>query len=135
MTEVTEQSPPDEMVGNQSVGDGNKSSPAIAPTSEPSAPSASSAVPPTTMFDDEVPPEPVNPKSVAVNPDSSQDMPSSTETSYGPLRRVRQENGPPALYRPPSMHADDFADLMREVVPQLMNLYTPSVSWRTLISQ
>ena len=43
------------------------------------------------------------------------------ESDYGPVRRkVRGKSGPAALYRPSSMAQDDFADMMQEVVPQLM---------------
>lgn len=52
---------------------------------------------------------------------------SASSSTYGPLRRVRQKDGPPALYRPPAMHADDFAEMMREVVPQLLEEATQSI--------
>ena len=44
----------------------------------------------------------------------------SASSTYGPLRRVRSKNGPPSLYRPPAMQADDFAEMMKEIVPQLV---------------
>lgn len=51
----------------------------------------------------------------------------ASSSTYGPLRRVHQKNGPPALYRPPAMHADDFAEMMREVVPQLVEEAAQSI--------
>ena len=45
---------------------------------------------------------------------------SDSASSYGPLRRVPSKNGPAALYRPPSMREQDFLDMMKEVVPKLI---------------
>ena len=40
---------------------------------------------------------------------------------YGPIRRkVLGKQGPLSLFRPGSMAQDDFADMMQEVVPQLI---------------
>ena len=45
----------------------------------------------------------------------------SAPSSYGPIRRrVDQKSGAPALYRPPAMRQDDFVEVMREVLPQLL---------------
>eukprot|EP00435_Cladocopium_sp_Y103_P073897 s9_g45.t1 len=46
---------------------------------------------------------------------------SDQPTSYGPIRRrVHGKDGPLSLYRPPAMRQDDFVDVMKEVVPQLI---------------
>ena len=72
---------------------------------------------PIGIFDDNVAPSDKPPENTQVSTPKAESASSST---YGPLRRVRQKDGPPALYRPPAMHADDFAEMMREVVPQLV---------------
>eukprot|EP00435_Cladocopium_sp_Y103_P075218 s4_g55.t1 len=42
-------------------------------------------------------------------------------TTYGPIRRrVNGKDGPLSLYRPPAMRQDDFVDVMKEIVPQLI---------------
>ena len=59
----------------------------------------------------------VNPKSLpASSPGNAQE-----NEGYGPIRRkVLGKQGPMSLYRPGSMAQDDFAELMQEVVPQLL---------------
>ena len=42
------------------------------------------------------------------------------ESTYGPMRRVPSKNGPASLYRPPAMRKQDFVDMMREVVPRVI---------------
>ena len=51
---------------------------------------------------------------------------SSTEPStYGPLRRrVGGKSGPAALFRPPGMLQDDVVELLREVVPRMIEANT-----------
>eukprot|EP00435_Cladocopium_sp_Y103_P043648 s1565_g12.t1 len=47
--------------------------------------------------------------------------------SYGPIRRrVTGKNAEVALYRPPAMQEDDFAEMMRELVPRLIENATQS---------
>eukprot|EP00435_Cladocopium_sp_Y103_P073746 s182_g45.t1 len=70
-----------------------------------------------TVFDD-LPPEPV--------PDASTPAPSLPEgsvdkSSYGPIRRrVTGKDGPLAIWRPAAMRQDDFVEVMKEVVPTLV---------------
>ena len=59
---------------------------------------------------------------------NSQEKPSSPSSStqpaasYGPVRgRVGQKSSDAALYRPPAMLQEDFIEMMREVVPQLVD--------------
>lgn len=71
------------------------------------------------------PPEtvPAEPSTEAVPASSSSSPTTSPEetSSYGPVRRrILTKNGPSALFRPPAMAIDDFAEVMREVVPQLI---------------
>ena len=45
--------------------------------------------------------------------------------SYGPIRRrIVTKTGPDALHRPPAMREQDFVDMIREVVPQLLQEVT-----------
>ena len=41
-------------------------------------------------------------------------------SQYGPMRRIPSKNGPAALYRPPAMREHDFAEMMKDVVPRLL---------------
>ena len=56
------------------------------------------------------------------------------ESSYGPIRtrrRVEGKSGEPALFRPPAMKEDDFVELMKDLVPALIDEATqgsPSLS-------
>ena len=55
-----------------------------------------------------VPPAPISPEEAS---------------PYGPVRRrILTKNGPSALFRPPAMAIGDFAEVMREVVPQLIEV-------------
>ena len=72
-------------------------------------------------------------KPVADNPDSSTEDKSSTtelnpnrkENAYGPVRRrIWGKGGEIALHRPGPMRADDFAEIMREMVPHLIEQAT-----------
>ena len=50
---------------------------------------------------------------------NASEVPSS---SYGPIRhRVHGKSDERALFRPPAMREDDFVEIMREVVPQLID--------------
>ena len=73
-----------------------------------------------------VPPEsvPAETSYESATPMPAQPASSSQEeaSSYGPVRRrILSKNGPSALFRPPAMAIDDFAEVMREVVPQLID--------------
>ena len=47
--------------------------------------------------------------------------PGDGTNTYGPLRRkVLGKSGPQALYRPAKLKEDDFAEIMREIVPDLI---------------
>ena len=81
-----------------------------------------SAVVPSSVFDDE-PEVPAGNEHVT---DSSGSRPSEAKTSevpssYGPMRKVLQKQGAPALFRPGRMAQSDFSEMMREVVPQLLD--------------
>ena len=57
--------------------------------------------------------------------EETSDTPSSAETSapssYGPIRRrIEGKDGPMALWRPPALKQTDFVDIMKEIVPQLV---------------
>ena len=46
---------------------------------------------------------------------------SGQSQTYGPVRRrVSGKDGPMSLWRPPAMRQDDFVEIMKEVVPQLL---------------
>ena len=52
---------------------------------------------------------------------SSSGDPSVPDETYGPVRRrLLQKGGPAALFRPAALAQDDLSELMREVVPQLL---------------
>ena len=45
-----------------------------------------------------------------------------SDSTYGPIRRrVKGKDGPNALFRPPSMRQEDFVEVMREVIPQMID--------------
>lgn len=67
--------------------------------------------------------------SVSSEPVDQQMSPDPESSStYGPMRRVHGKNGPPALYRPPAMKEQDFVDMMKEIVPQLIDHATNPLS-------
>ncbi|CAJ1427490.1 unnamed protein product, partial [Effrenium voratum] len=47
-------------------------------------------------------------------------MSESAPSSYGPIRRVHGKSDPEALHRPRAMAPDDFAELLKEVIPSLV---------------
>eukprot|EP00435_Cladocopium_sp_Y103_P017727 s923_g4.t1 len=56
----------------------------------------------------------------------------SAPSSYGPIRRrITGKDGPLSLFRPPAMKQDDFVDVMKEVVPQLIEQAIMSENVRT----
>jgi hypothetical protein len=46
--------------------------------------------------------------------------PSSEGSKYGPIHRVHGKAGPQTLHRPPAMRQDDFVDMVREIVPHML---------------
>ena len=59
-------------------------------------------------------------------------MPSPPGNTYGPVRRrVEGKTVGSALYRPAPMKEEDFVDMMREVVPTLLETSTSQVSKRS----
>ena len=52
-----------------------------------------------------------------------------SEPTYGPIRRrIAGKNGPGALYRPAPMRADDFSDMMNEIMPELVGRIVDSTA-------
>ena len=50
------------------------------------------------------------------------EAPPVSQSSYGPVRRrILSKDGPAALWRPPAMQQEDFAEIMKEIVPQLIS--------------
>eukprot|EP00435_Cladocopium_sp_Y103_P054627 s220_g17.t2 len=125
-----------------------------APAPEPAMPSAPAATS-ATEFRDHRSPEvpsssvsdnPVNEKALpAIEEESSSSSPppfsseegksdvssSSTavvgDSTYGPIRRrVTGKDGPLSLWRPAALRQDDFVDIMRDLVPQLIEQLPPS---------
>ena len=53
---------------------------------------------------------------------SGENPPEEASSSYGPIRRrVHGKSDEAAMFRPPAMRESDFIELMREVVPQLID--------------
>ena len=62
-----------------------------------------------------------DPESPMESADSTSAKPEADQSSYGPVRRrIPEKSGPFALHRPARMAQEDFTDLMREVVPKLI---------------
>ena len=54
--------------------------------------------------------------------DSNVDQAKQSSSSYGPVRRrVDSKSGAPALYRPPMLRQDDFVEIIKEALPQLLD--------------
>ena len=54
--------------------------------------------------------------------DRPRDTPQAEPSSYGPIRRrVDQKSGATALYRPAAMRQEDFLEVIKEVVPRLID--------------
>ena len=60
-------------------------------------------------------------KAVTSEP-SSKAEPETSSSSYGPVRRrIERKDGPMALWRPAPLKQDDFVELIKEVIPQLVD--------------
>ena len=58
--------------------------------------------------------------------------PHETHTSYGPVRRrVTGKAGSLTIHRPAALQEEDFSEMMREVLPQLMNHLVPGQNTQT----
>eukprot|EP00434_Breviolum_minutum_P007463 symbB.v1.2.006585.t1/scaffold387.1/size215482/8 len=79
--------------------------------------------PPEVSLDGSVPEPVVTSSSTSSdNPDASAPSSSNTTSSYGPIRRrIHEKNGPMALWRPAPMQQEDLAEVLREVVPQMID--------------
>eukprot|EP00435_Cladocopium_sp_Y103_P008674 s3466_g2.t1 len=95
-------------------------------TNEPESPNPD-VVPASADADDKA----AVPNDASVSAPSSSDVAPSDNrgNNYGPIRRrVTGKDGPMAFYRPPAMKQDDFVEVMKEVVPQLLEqVLTPGV--------
>ncbi|CAL1162515.1 unnamed protein product [Cladocopium goreaui] len=82
--------------------------------------------PPSAPVEDTEMPEAPADENVRVVPPTgpeseSHAAPGDGTNTYGPLRRkVLGKSGPQALYRPAKLKEDDFAEIMREIVPDLI---------------
>eukprot|EP00435_Cladocopium_sp_Y103_P060490 s2072_g22.t1 len=83
------------------------------------------AVPPAETAPDALGVEGSSLSSNVVTSEEQQDMPDKSpeeSSTYGPVRRrLRGKNGPSGLFRPAPMLSEDFAEMMQEIVPQLMD--------------
>lgn len=79
--------------------------------------------PPQVGLDGSVPEPVVTSSSTSSDsPDASASSSSNTISSYGPIRRrIHEKNGPMALWRPAPMQQEDLAEVLREVVPQMID--------------
>ena len=76
--------------------------------------SPADSIPPTQVVPTDVP------QNMDVSPAIADDAPASG-SQYGPIRRrVTGKSGDATMYRPPAMRQEDFAEIMREVVPHLL---------------
>ena len=48
-------------------------------------------------------------------------VPAEAETAYGPVRHRVSKKSSPMMFRPEEMLADDFSEMMKEMVPQLVS--------------
>ena len=79
-----------------------------------------SAAPDTTTANAE-PTDDVDPSNNHHDVRNDLDKSPEESSTYGPVRRrLRGKNGPSGLYRPALMIADDFAEIMQEIVPKLV---------------
>ena len=101
-------------------------------SSSSAAPHASSAVPPDVSSLGDASAESTNADARMMatdGPSSSEHVEreehvSSGSSSYGPMRiprRVTGKDGPMAYWRPPAMKEEDFLEVMKEVVPNLVD--------------
>ena len=92
--------------------------PQIAPTGEQSTPS------PNVDHDVPMTAEASNAEPDTAMPEVIDKSPTPSQASYGPIRskhRVHEKSGEAALYRPPMTRHEDFVEIMREIVPQLID--------------
>ena len=98
------------------VPEGNNDSGTL--PSQPSVPASSqieSSEPPPFSSVPENSPMETSPEPLAEEPRVSQ-------SSYGPVRRrISGKDGPAALWRPPALQQEDFAEIMKEIVPELIS--------------
>ena len=96
------------------------------PLSDPPRTSHESNVDTPTVFDDPsdvdiAPSQDVDQEKPAVPSMSTPSESDSAPSTYGPLRRrIHGKDGPLSLFRPPAMKQQDFVDVMKEVVPELI---------------
>ncbi|CAK9007796.1 unnamed protein product [Durusdinium trenchii] len=92
--------------------------PQIAPTGEQSTPS------PNVDHDVPMTAEASNAEPDTAMPEVIDKSPMPSQASYGLIRskhRVHEKSGEAALYRPPMTRHEDFVEIMREIVPQLID--------------
>ena len=67
-------------------------------------------------------PEPEESQSMSDAPPGDSMPAESASSQYGPIRRrVRGKAGEATMYRPPAMRQEDFVEVMREVIPHLID--------------
>lgn len=103
--------------------------PEAAPASSP-PPEAARSLPqasePILVPDENMSPEPKDssqdPPPEPSSPDAEIPGAEASSSSYGPIRRrVHGKSDERAMFRPPAMREDDFIEIMREVVPRLVD--------------
>ena len=102
---------------SQESVDGDKSTLPDVPPYVPDNTKSSEMPGSSNKFDEMHGPQPADGSLLPGSPD---DEGAASSSSYGPFRRVRGKSHEAALSRPPLMKEDDFADMMREVLPQLI---------------
>ena len=148
---ISQSYPPQEQEVVSDVGKEERQSSPEKPERSSPMPAVVEPVPPpvepaTSKLEAEIVPEPEvsspevdagsAPASSSTGPDQSTQMHDGTSESYGPARRSRilAKNSPLTMFRPAAMKHDDFVEVIREVVPQLidqtMTLETASGSER-----
>eukprot|EP00435_Cladocopium_sp_Y103_P025163 s1174_g6.t1 len=97
------------------------------PAVEPTSPPETGAVPESAESPASV--EPAQDNSEAIDKSAMEDVPDlgnsgDSSSTYGPIRRrIKGKDGPNALYRPPSMRQEDFVEIMREIIPDMINSF------------
>eukprot|EP00435_Cladocopium_sp_Y103_P003701 s6229_g1.t1 len=108
------------------VGD-SESAPVVAPTAATSEDAPASAHAPMSESGDH-PSQPIFDDSPAVPTPAEESVPhvpsnggDNSSSSYGPIRRrVTGKDGPMSYWRPAAMKQDDFVEIMKEIVPPLV---------------
>jgi hypothetical protein len=86
-----------------------------------SMPAAASGSASPSVASPAVAPGAVSHDSAVHDGENAPDGATGESSEYGPIRRrLRGKNGASALYRPAPMRAEDFAEMMQEVVPDLV---------------